>query len=63
VGKIAGKAVCRSVFLTIWQCILSAELTKKTVLLAISPTGKVWSTPTDSQFWNFSSNRSSDVCL
>jgi len=25
VGKIAEKAVCRSVFLTIWHCILSAE--------------------------------------
>jgi len=28
VGKIAEKAVYRSVFLTIWHCILSAELTK-----------------------------------
>jgi len=28
VGKIAEKAVCRSVFLTMWHCILSAELTK-----------------------------------
>jgi len=28
VGKIAVKAVCRSVFLTTWRCILSAELTK-----------------------------------
>jgi len=26
VGKIAEKAVSMSVFLTIWQCILSAEL-------------------------------------
>jgi len=26
VGKIAKKADCRSVFLTIWYCILSAEL-------------------------------------
>jgi len=28
VGKIAEKAVCKSVFLTIWHCILGAELTK-----------------------------------
>jgi len=28
VGKIAENAVCRSVFFTIWHCILSAELTK-----------------------------------
>jgi len=28
VGKIAEKAVCRSGFLGIWHCILSAELTK-----------------------------------
>jgi len=35
VGKIAEKAVSRSVFLTIWHCILSAELT---VFLAILPT-------------------------
>jgi len=28
VGKINEKAVCRSVFLTTWHCILSAELTK-----------------------------------
>jgi len=28
VGKIAVKAVRRSVFLIIWQCIFSAELTK-----------------------------------
>jgi len=27
-GKIADKAVCRSVFLTTWHCLLSAELTK-----------------------------------
>jgi len=27
-GKIAEKAVCKSVFLTIWHCIFSAELTK-----------------------------------
>jgi len=27
VGKIAEKEVCRSVFLIIWHCILSAELT------------------------------------
>jgi len=28
VDNIAEKAVCRSVFLTIWHCNLSAELTK-----------------------------------
>jgi len=28
VGKIAEKAICRSVFLAIWYCILRAELTK-----------------------------------
>jgi len=28
VGKIAEKTVCMSIFLTIWHCILSAELTK-----------------------------------
>jgi len=28
VGKITEKAVCKSVFLTAWHCILSAELTK-----------------------------------
>jgi len=28
VGKIAEKAVCRSLFLTTWHCMLSAELTK-----------------------------------
>jgi len=28
VGKIAEKAACRSVLLTIWHCILNAELTK-----------------------------------
>jgi len=27
-AKIAEKAVCKGVFLTIWQCIFSAELTK-----------------------------------
>jgi len=27
VGKITEKAVCKSVFLTIWHCNLSAELT------------------------------------
>jgi len=41
VGKIDEKAVCRE-FLTIWHCILSAELTKKallqTVFLAILTT-------------------------
>jgi len=26
VGKIAEKPICRNVFLTIWHCILSAEL-------------------------------------
>jgi len=43
VGKIAEKAVCKSVFLTIWHCILSAEITKmrsfRDVLLAVLPTG------------------------
>jgi len=43
VGKIAEKAVCKSVFLTIWHCILSAELTKhallQTAFSAILPTG------------------------
>jgi len=43
VGKIAEKAVCKSVFLTTWLCILSAELTKKytsldSFFLAILPT-------------------------
>jgi len=33
--KIAEKVVCRSVFLTIWHCILSAQLTKNTFFLAI----------------------------
>jgi len=28
VSQWAEKAVCRSVFLTIWHCILSAEITK-----------------------------------
>jgi len=28
VGKITEKAICRSVFLTLWHCILSAESTK-----------------------------------
>jgi len=28
VGKIAEKAARRSVFLTVWHCIMSAELTK-----------------------------------
>jgi len=43
VGKIAEKAVRGRVFLTIWHCILSAEVTKKRTLsdcfLAILPTG------------------------
>jgi len=30
VGKIAEKAVCGSVFLTTWHCILSTELEKRT---------------------------------
>jgi len=30
VSKIAEKAVCSSIFLTIWHGILSAELKKKT---------------------------------
>jgi len=43
VGKIAKKAVCRSVFLTISHGILSAKLTKtpfRLFFLAILPTGK-----------------------
>jgi len=40
--KIAEKAVCRRVFLTIWQCILSGELTTnvllQTIFLTIFPT-------------------------
>jgi len=44
VGKIAEKAVCRRVFLTVWHRILSAELTLnaflQTVCLAILLTGK-----------------------
>jgi len=32
VGKVADKAVCRSVFLTIWHCILNVELTKNALL-------------------------------
>jgi len=32
VGKIAKKAACRSVLLTIWHCILIAELTKNALL-------------------------------
>jgi len=43
VGKIAEKAVCKSVFLTIWHCNVSAELTKNalihTVFLVFLPTG------------------------
>jgi len=31
-GKIAEKAVCGSVFLTTWHCILIAELTKNALL-------------------------------
>jgi len=27
-GKVVEKAACRSVFLTIWHCVLSPELTK-----------------------------------
>jgi len=41
VGKIAEKAVCRSVFLTIWHCILSAEYKNallQTVILVIFST-------------------------
>jgi len=46
VGKIAEKAVCRSVFLTTWHCILSVELTKTHLfrLLAILPTGNKYNT-------------------
>jgi len=44
VSKIVEKAVCRSVFLTIWHRILGAELTKthsfRLLFLAIFPTGK-----------------------
>jgi len=44
VGKIVEKAVCRSVILTIWHCILSADLSKahsfRLLFLAILPTGK-----------------------
>jgi len=32
VGKIAEKAVCGSVFLPIWHCILSDELTQNALL-------------------------------
>jgi len=42
VGKIAETAVCRSVFLKIWHCILNAKLTKNTLqtaFLVILPTG------------------------
>jgi len=42
VGKIAEKPICRNVFLTIWHCILSAELTThsfRLFFLAILPTG------------------------
>jgi len=43
VGKITEKAVCGSVFFDIWHCILSAEVTRNTLLptifLAILPTG------------------------
>jgi len=42
VGKITEKAVCRSVCLTIWHCILSAELPKRhsfRLFLAILLTG------------------------
>jgi len=35
VGKIAEKAVCGSVFLTIWHCNLSAELTKNALLQTV----------------------------
>jgi len=38
VGKIAEKAVCGSVLLTIWHCILSAKLTKNALLQAVLPT-------------------------
>jgi len=41
VGKIAEKAFCRSVFLTKWHCILSADINTllQTVILAVLPTG------------------------
>jgi len=35
VGKIAQKAVCRSVFLTTWHCILNAELRKNALLQTV----------------------------
>jgi len=35
VGEIADKAVRRSVFLTIWHCVLSAELTKNALLQTV----------------------------
>jgi len=35
VGKIAEKAICRSVFLTIWHCILSALQTVFSAILLI----------------------------
>jgi len=42
IAEIAEKAVCRSVFLTIWHYILSVELTKthsfRLFFLAIFPT-------------------------
>jgi len=53
VGKIAEKAFSRSVFLTIWHCIFSAELTSaeltkntllQTVFLAILLNGIKWIT-------------------
>jgi len=43
VGKIDEKAVCKSVFWTIWHCVLSAELIKThsfRLFLAILPTEK-----------------------
>jgi len=54
------KAVCRSVFLTLWHYILSAELTKshslQTVFLAIFPTGlfeKNWLILFEEEFKNY----------
>jgi len=42
VCKITEKAVCRSVFFTIWYCILSAELSKKALLQTVTK----WINPT-----------------
>jgi len=54
VGKIAEKAVCRSVFLTIWHCL-------QTVSLAILPTGCVHHRKNKDSLSNVRSNVR-DVC-